>query len=359
MFAHKQIILFFGFIACLICSNLESCSTFLLEKNGQKFLAKSFDWSFEDGLVVVNKRNMAKKALTQDNPMEWVSKYGSITFAQGGRELPMGGINENGLIVEVSWLSDTSYPMPDSRKTINELQWIQYQLDTAKTVEEVIASDKILRIDPTVQSTLHFFVADSKGRVATIEFINGCMVAHSGNNLVTPVLTNDPYEKSIEFLKQCQGFGGNLEVPPKSVESLDRFARIATLLKRFSTNDQPASPSLGFSILAKAAKPTTQWNIVYDFKAKAIHFLTASHRSIRTIFMKAFDFEGNTNVQVLDMQAKLSGDVSHQFIPYTFEMNRKLVNRCCDELKFLKPVPEEYRKVLASFPETTRFVGAK
>ena len=33
-------------------------------------------------------------------PASWVSKYGSVTFNQYGRELPTGGMNEAGLVVE-------------------------------------------------------------------------------------------------------------------------------------------------------------------------------------------------------------------------------------------------------------------
>ncbi len=54
----------------------------------------------------------------------------------------MGGMNETGLAIELMWLDDTAYPMPDSRSTVYDLQWIQYQLDTAKNIEEVVATIK-------------------------------------------------------------------------------------------------------------------------------------------------------------------------------------------------------------------------
>jgi penicillin V acylase-like amidase (Ntn superfamily) len=349
----------FCFVAVFfVRSDLESCSTFFLQKKSHPFVAKSYDWKFEDGLVVVNKRNVIKKALTSDQQMEWVSKYGSITFVQEGRDFPLGGMNETGLVVELMWLNDTAYPLPDSRKTIGELQWIQYQLDTASTVEEVVASDKILRIDADSKAKIHFLAADSKGHVATVEFIDGRMVAHYGEELITPVLTNDSYQKSVQLLKEYKGFGGSKEASPKSFESIDRFVRIATLLQKFSSNGQFAKISDAFDILANVSnfekvtgKSTMQWNIVYDIKAKEIQFFTVNYRDVRTIRMNAFDFDGNTDVEVLDMQSKLPGDVSNAFMPYTYERNRKLIDCCCDRISFLKTMPEEYREAIARYPE--------
>ncbi len=47
---------------------------------------------------------------------------------------------ESGLVVEELSYSPTQYPAPDARPALNELQWIQYQLDNHRSVQEVIAS---------------------------------------------------------------------------------------------------------------------------------------------------------------------------------------------------------------------------
>ena len=113
-------IIFCSLTTCMFSPKIEACSTFLLEKDHRFLLAKSYDWIFEDGIVIVNKRHIAKQAMTisSDHPMQWISKYGSITFTQAGRELPMGGMNEIGLAIELMWLGDTTYPSPDSRPTV-------------------------------------------------------------------------------------------------------------------------------------------------------------------------------------------------------------------------------------------------
>ena len=72
----------------------------------------------------------------QEKPASWVSRYGSVTFNQYGREFPNGGMNEAGLVVELMWLDDTTYPATDGRPALDCLEWIQYQLDTAATLSD-------------------------------------------------------------------------------------------------------------------------------------------------------------------------------------------------------------------------------
>lgn len=120
---------------------------------------------------MVNKRNLIKKADNFFDPesktVEWISKFGSITFNQYGKEHPMGGMNEVGLVVEVMWLSGSRYPNADSRPALGELPWVQYQLDNFSTVKEVIDSDSSIRIS-TDSQPLHFLVCDRSGEAATI-----------------------------------------------------------------------------------------------------------------------------------------------------------------------------------------------
>src|SRR5688572_19171829 len=161
------------------------CTTFCIKTGGQLVLGKNFDFHTGVGHVMINKRNIKK--LSYDVPpekrLEWVSKYGSVTFNQMGKEFPYGGINERGLVIELMWLADTKYPEIDNRSGLTELQWIQYQLDNASTVAEIIASDAFLRVSKLSTAPVHFIAADAKGNVATIEYIGGKMVYHTGATL--------------------------------------------------------------------------------------------------------------------------------------------------------------------------------
>jgi len=93
-----------------------SCTTFTLRKNGKIVYGRNLDWHAASGLVCVNPRGVAKKAFIlqlqprQTNPVGWTSKYGSVTFDSLGKEFPTGGMNEEGLVVDVMWLNETRYP---------------------------------------------------------------------------------------------------------------------------------------------------------------------------------------------------------------------------------------------------------
>jgi choloylglycine hydrolase len=92
---------------------------------------RNYDFPIGDALIFVNKTGVAKTATDGDsrNPAKWVSKYGSVTLNQFGRENPTGGMNEMGLVVEQMWLDETEYPKDDTRPTLGTQEWMQYLLE--------------------------------------------------------------------------------------------------------------------------------------------------------------------------------------------------------------------------------------
>src|SRR5262249_50326576 len=122
-------------------ANSLGCTTFCLKNRGEVLFGKNYDYMINDGLVIVNKRGVAKTSVadSEKNPATWISKYGSVTFNQYGRENPMGGMNEAGLVIELMWLDEAKYPAHDQREVVDVLEWIQYHLDTAATTGEVLA----------------------------------------------------------------------------------------------------------------------------------------------------------------------------------------------------------------------------
>ncbi len=133
------VLIVFGFKSVLF-----ACTTFsFTAKDETVVFGRNFDFPVGIGHIEINKRNLRKKSFVQppEKTFEWVSKYGSITFNQAGKEFPYGGINEAGLVIELMWHREAVYPEKDNRYGLSELQWIQYQLDNSETVKEVIRSD--------------------------------------------------------------------------------------------------------------------------------------------------------------------------------------------------------------------------
>ena len=181
--------------------NAEACTTFCLFHGKGLIFGRNYDFPIGYGMVVINKQNVSKSAMADAGELaaQWTSKYGSVTFNQFGRDLPTGGMNEMGLIVELSQLDATRYPTADKRPVLGSLEWIQYQLDNAATVQEVIQRANEVRIRSHVG--IHFLIADGKGEAASVEFLNGKLVQHSGGKMPVLALANSTYEESLAYLK--------------------------------------------------------------------------------------------------------------------------------------------------------------
>lgn len=309
-----------------------SCSTFLLHKNGDLVFGRNYDWLSDAGLVCVNLRGLSKtSAVKEGKKTSWVSRYGSITFNQYGKEFPTGGMNEEGLVVEVMWLDDSRYPQPDARPEMNVLQWIQYQLDNCRTVAEVISTDRAIRIAQD-NPTVHFLVADATGNAATVEFLNGKMTVHTGKNLPVPALTNTDYATSIKKVRGLsEGNSSNREV--FSDNSLQRFSTICSMVQQYNVgNIRETAVDYSFKILKKVANAEyTKWSIVYDIRNKAIHFKTSGVTSVRKVNFRHFDFSCASSSLSFDMNEAAKGDVSALFKPLRSETNSRILTRAARE----------------------------
>jgi len=336
-------------LVCLLVNPSLACTTFCLKNRGEVLFGRNYDWIFDDGLVMVNKRGVVKEATVEesDHQARWVSKYGSVTFNQYGRENPTGGMNEMGLVVEVMWLDETEYPKQDARPTVGSQEWVQYQLDTAATVPEAIANARRVRITSVVK--IHYLVSDRTGRAATFEFIKGRMVIHTGASLAVKTLTNDTYDHSLSYarridIKQATSSG-----------SLDRFTRAARKTAEFGKLVESGRKAIAyaFEILSDAAQPgATQWSIVYDQRRRQIYFRTQHSPEIKMIDAKAFDYSCGTSVKIFDINAQESGDVTAKFTDYTRQANRDLIERTFTRTDLLKDVPAEGRDLVAAYPES-------
>lgn len=323
-----------------------ACSTFVFSEGTHRVFGKNYDWGVDDGLIFINKRDVTKTIPAGEPALTWTSKYGSITFNQYGREFANGGMNEAGLVVEVMWLAETQYPTPDDRFGIDCLQWVQYQLDNSATVGEVIASDAKIRISNG--GPLHYMVCDRTGGCATIEFLKGKMVVHIADELPIPVLTNDTYENSIVFLKQCKGFGGTRPIE-NSPSPLDRFARAANLLRNASSKDPV---TYAFDVLENVSQvELTKWSIVYDMYAGKIFYRTFANPKIRSVDFAAFDFDCISPAKMIDVNGKGNGDISPQFQQYSQTANRNLIGNTFSKTEYLKDTPSSVLDSIATYPD--------
>lgn len=325
-----------------------ACTTFLLNKNGQLVFGRNYDWITGAGIVNTNQRGLFKTSYVNngEKAISWVSVNGSITFNQYGKEFPTGGMNEKGLVVELMWLDGTKYPQADERPAVGVLQWIQYQLDMYAGVDEVILSDKRLRIS-TEATPLHFLVADAKGNAAAIEFLNGEMIVHRNGQLPFPVLTNDTYKKSsetaIQSIKSNTMPGNN---------SLDRFVTACKMVNNLTTAANASLTDYAFSILDKVSQGDyTKWSIVYDISNKKVLFKTAGFKTVKSFSFAAFDFTCNAAPKMFDMNQAGKGDISNSFILPDKTIKEASIDRAIRESSQYVTISEAEKEILMKFED--------
>ncbi|HBH48429.1 MAG TPA: hypothetical protein DDX98_07305 [Bacteroidales bacterium] len=295
----KQIVffetVFIGLIPVLlfvIPLSLEACTAFSVKNNRQVLLAKNLDWEISNGIVLVNKRGVLKTAFSnQTEKLSWVSKYGSITFNQFGKEFPLGGMNEQGLTIEElnSW-GET--PKPGNKFELNEFQWTQYCLDNCATIEELLGVIDSIAIVPMFIN-LHYLATDKHGESVIIEFHNGQTYFYTGTDLPIPVLSNNHYKNSLKYLENFRGFGGEMEIPHENTSN-ERFVKVASML---DSNEQAlVTVGYSFDILDAVRQEDTQWSIVYNISNQTIHFKSAKNNKVKIIALSTLDFSCNTPV---------------------------------------------------------------
>jgi len=317
----------------LLPTDLRPCTTFCLkDKGGTILYGRNFDFPSGLGQVHVNHRNLRKTSLVNpsEKPFTWTSKYGSLSFNQNGREFPYGGMNEAGLVIEQMWHSAATYPETDDRFGLEELQWIQYQLDTAETVEDVIRSDRLVRVSKASAAPLHFLAADARGRVAVLEYLDGRMVVRTGDSLPYPVLANDSYEVSLG-------------------ETSGRFATAASMIGAHDAGT-PWAVKDAFEILRAVSQAGTQWSIVYDLKNRTITYMTRGNTAPRKIEVARFDFSCSPARLCVDIEDNVKG--AADFKAYTDESNAALIDLVWDSIEFLKNIPAQVRAAFVGYPAT-------
>ncbi|MBN2735862.1 MAG: linear amide C-N hydrolase [Spirochaetales bacterium] len=333
------------FVLCAISvpTSLDACSNFFFNKNGHALFAHNNDWVSGEGMIVINKRHVQKWGFQVKNDPEfmWTSRYGSISLNFEGREITGRGINEAGLVIFEAALGETQQPGGDL-PFLSVAQWVQYQLDTSATVEDVIASHKVVRIWPDDMQS-HFMILDKFGTVAVIEWLEGKMVVYKGDTLPIPVLVNSTYESCI-----TQGD-----------DPTGRFKTITDALAAYDHRAAKNSLDYVYSILKdvsdKFPPPVqTMTSVVFDLHARRLYLSTPQNRQIRYLDMKDFDFSCQSPVLVLDLNGSGSGNVRSAFIPYTTEYNSMMVRRTFDIYSSLGYiVPEEVLKEIIDFPDKT------
>jgi len=314
----------------LSIAEAKPCSTFMLHNDSTLIYGQNLDMPYSiPGYITKNNRGVVKQSITwgqisqngiNNSPRKiWTSKYGSITFTPMCREFPEGGINEAGLYVREMSLPGTAFPVSDNKPNVFMMQWIQYQLDNYALVQDVIDHIDDLIIDGWAW---HFFVADSSGNSASIDFIKGEAVIYSGEEMPYKIMTNSTYKSELENISEYEGFGGSLLVESAN----NRFVKAAAKLKNASAADLGSPVNFGFDVLNNSlGNSGTRWSVIVDVKNAMVYFKSSIGEEIKKFSYNDFNYDCASPVMICDINLNDSGDVSDSFVTYTREKSLEFI----------------------------------
>ncbi len=334
-------------------------TAFVMRSGGAALLARNLDSPAAQGGLFVNQRGVMKEAfqaVPSMSPLRWTSRYGSVTFNQFGREFPLGGMNEAGLTVE-GLAGPADYPAADRRPPVNELQWIQYMLDTCGSVKDVLKSDRALRISKFFMN-LHYLVADRKGRTAVVEFAGGKMRAFTGGDLPVPVLSQGGYEESLRGLGLNPGSvaepTGRAGPPPSD----DPFARADSGLREYAWLGQTLVVDQAFTLLRAIERPDTRWSAVYSPRSQRLFLKTRAHRRYKILGLDSLDFSCGSGPLWLSVETDAVGNLRRSFVASDPAVDRRLLEAAIRQLSesgdlTSAPTDDVIRR-MADYPLTCR-----
>jgi len=254
--------------------------------------------------------------------------------------------------VEVLWLDDSVFSPKDDQPTINELQWIQYALDTQSTTKGVVETLKSVRIEP-VYAKVHYFVCDIKNECVTVEFVDGIAVIGKYDQYKYDVITNSTHSDSTRYLGLFKNFGGDYDINWKTYLSLDRFVRINEMLRVFdASKDAPNTYAFQTLDTVKreyvATGSYTQWQIVHDKKKLKTYFKTTfGNLKAGAVDLKKFPQHCGERYY-FDLKDTARGSLNSKFKPLTKDANYSLVNVTLR--KVMPQAPEEMIQAISGAP---------
>ena len=306
-----------------------ACTAVSLKSKAGLITGRNYDWDLEDAWVLVNRRGMRQQALLLGNnatPLAWTARYGSVTINQYGRGMPCSGMNEAGLSIDVLWLEESVYPKPSKAPAVNELQWVQYQLDRAATVAEALALAAQVRITPQ-GARVHYYLADKTGDRAVLEYVAGkAVISRPTANEPFCLANNTWQDADASCAKRPRQLFQPVEEVPTG--SLDRYctALHAARATRTDALDGETGVMALYNILRTVQVERTVWQLVYDPSRSRLYIKTKHAPTLKYLDLTTLDFSPAPSVSGFLIEQSIKGDAKAALVPYLPADNRAQVS---------------------------------
>lgn len=352
-----------------LASAAMACTSMIIGEGPRSLLGQNYDFALGDGAIFVNASGKEKTSLAEGDQraLHWRAKYSSVAFAQFGKELPISGMNEKGLTIQGLWNEDASYPKVNRRETasLNELQWIQYQLDTAESVADVQRS---LAATPIHQdyASLHYVVCEASGACALIDFDEiGMRIAKRGADFEPAAITNNTLIRSKHHAALALNTEEFADLSDDK-NSLDAYTRAAWLVQRAGIAD---SRNLGAQRLHDMLEKTrvdfqvsdvlsafggpppsaTQWSIVFSPAERWVEWRTRDNPEMRRLDLTKL-FRACPAPDIAFNVSKGKGVISAAHFSSPRAENQRIITAAYKNVE--KQFPVERQKALVDYADS-------
>ena len=309
---------------------------------------RSMDWKLP---IVSNlwafPRGMERDGAAGDRSAQWTATHGSV-IVTGYDISTADGMNEAGLVANLLWEVEATYPEDDGvTPRVSLSVFPQYLLDRYATVAEAVADlrDNPVQVaggevpvgPPGRAATVHVSLSDATGDSAIIEFVDGEMTIWHDRSY--QVMTNEPtYERQLAVLDYWRAVNPR-EFLPGTVRATDRFVRADFYINAVTQSADPRTAAAAvFSVIRQVSVPwgisiadqpnlsTTRWRVVADHHDRRYYVESVTSPSVFWVDLDNLDLsEGASPMMIdlgVDMSRVLSGEVSGEFTaadPFTFQ----------------------------------------
>lgn len=301
---------------------VRACTRVVYQGNKDMVITgRTMDWKEDTrSNIWIFPRGMERNGEVGKDPMRWKSKYGSVVTSAYDI-CSTDGMNEKGLVANLLWLAESSYPQWNGEKpALSIAAWVQYMLDNFATVSEAVseieknAFDVVsdMMPDGTRMATLHLSISDATGDNAIFEYIDGKLNIH--HNRSYQVMTNSPvFDQQLALDDYWKTIGGTTFLPGTN-RAADRFVRASFYINAIpKTEDTRTALASVFSVIRNTSVPfgistpdqpnisSTRWRTVSDQKDKVYYFESTLYPNVFWVDFKDVDFSEKASVKKLNL----------------------------------------------------------
>ncbi len=301
---------------------VRACTRVVYQGNKDMVITgRTMDWKEDTrSNIWIFPRGMERNGEVGKDPMRWKSKYGSVVISAYDI-CSTDGMNEKGLVANLLWLAESSYPQWNGEKpALSIAAWVQYMLDNFATVSEAVSEiekntfDVVsdMMPDGTRMATLHLSISDATGDNAIFEYIDGKLNIH--HNRSYQVMTNSPvFDQQLALDDYWKTIGGTTFLPGTN-RAADRFVRASFYINAIpKTEDTRTALASVFSVIRNTSVPfgistpdqpnisSTRWRTVSDQKDKVYYFESTLYPNVFWVDFKDVDFSEKASVKKLNL----------------------------------------------------------